>query len=457
MMKKLFYGFGSLSFSVISQTMANFFMFFATTVLNLSGTLVGIAVAIATIWDGVSDTLIGYFSDNHSMGRLGKRNGLMLIATIGMSVSNIALWCVPIGISPILKFVWIILSLLIIETFNTMFSTPYMALGNELSTSYHDRTKINAHATVFFLLGIIIPSILLYVFLPSTAEYPIGQLNPHGYVKIAITTSAICFVFGVISSLFTTRYIKTRKVRTADKEKFNFKILYRNFIIAFQNAHLRKIIFGYVLTSVATVFICSVGLHFFTYSFFYSSAQITFLLMSLLIGTIISQPLWVYISKRNEKKPALIYGILLTIGSIFGVIFIYLFRIQLYEISFSLMLIAIFTCGIGSGSLYSLPTSIYGDAIMKLKSANQDLTATYSGTITFASNIANSLTQLAVGILLDVIRFDSTVQVQTLAVQTGLALILFVGVQLALILACLIFSRVNEKEKIYMVKKRLKD
>ena len=82
-----------------------------------------------------------------------------------------------------------------------------------------------------------------------------------------------------------------------------------------------------------------------------------------MLGTIISQPLWVMISKKKRKKPALVAGILTTILSVFGVIFIYLFRIQIYEISFYLMIVAIFICGIGSGSLYSLPTSIYGDLI----------------------------------------------------------------------------------------------
>ena len=161
MIKKLFYGFGSLSYSVIGQTISNFFMFFATSVLGISGTYVGIAVAISTIWDGISDTLIGYASDNKPIGRLGKRNGYMLIASIGMSIANIFLWCIPNQINIILKFVWILVSLLTLETFNTMFATPFMALGNELAESNDDRTKINACSTIFYLIGIIVSIIVI--------------------------------------------------------------------------------------------------------------------------------------------------------------------------------------------------------------------------------------------------------------------------------------------------------
>ena len=295
MRKKLLYGFGGLSYSIISQTVSTFFMFYATTVLKLSGTIVGVIVAVSTIWDGISDTIVGFFSDNYPIGRLGKRNGYMFIATIGMAICNLTLWCVPNNISVILKSVWLLASLILLETFNTMFATPYYALGNELAESKDDRTKINASSTIFYLIGIIIPSALMLIFLKDTEEYPIGQLNPNGYVMIAIVTSIICFLFGMICALG----VKNRNLdKITTKDKFSIKTLFANFLLSFKDRTLRRIIFGYVCTSIATVFLCSVGLHFFTYSLFYNSTQITILLLMLIVGTIVSQPLWVKISAR---------------------------------------------------------------------------------------------------------------------------------------------------------------
>jgi len=446
MYKKFFYGIGSLGYSVIGQTISNFFMFFATSVLGLKGVFVGVAIAISTIWDGVSDSIIGFFSDNYRIGKLGKRNGFMLIATFGMAIFNLLLWIIPININQWVKFVWILVSLLLLETFNTMFATPYMALGNDLADSYHDRTKINASKTIFYLLGIIIPSILLIIFLPSTEEYPIGQLNPAGYINIAIVTSIICLIFGLVCSLTTIPKLKKQDIEMKHK-KFSFSKILKSFSATFKNKKLRTIIWGYVMTSIATVFLCSVGLHFFTYSFFYTSKQITFLLLCLMGGTIISQILWVWLSKKHSKKPALILGILLTILSVFGIITIYLFRIELYNISYYLMLGLVFVCGIGSGSIYTLPSSMYGDVIDQISKGNDDKTATFGGTLTFASNIANSITQFVVGVLLDVIKFDSSLEVQSLGVQTGLALILFVGVQASLIVGCSIFAGYKEKKE----------
>lgn len=442
--KKVFYGFGGLSYSVISQTVSNFFMFFATSVMGLKGVLVGVAVAISTIWDGISDTIVGFLSDNKPMGKMGKRNGYMLIATIGMSIFNIVLWVIPSTLSSGLKFVWILISLFLLETFNTMFATPYSALGNDMATSYDDRTKINAYNTVFYLIGIIIPSVLLVIFLPNTDEYPIGQLNPAGYIKIAITTSTICLLFGLMSSILTIP--KEKNENNKSKTKFSLKELYKSFLKSFSSKKLNKLILGYVFTSIATVFLCSVGLHFFTYSFFYTSNQIMGLLLTLLLGTIISQPVWVLISKKKKKKPALILGILVTIFSVFGIISLYIFRIELYKISYFLMLCLILLCGVGSGSIYTLPVSLYGDAIDSM-SVSKNKMATYGGMLTFAGNIANSITQFLVGILLDVIKFDSAKEVQSLGVQTGLALIVFVGIEASLILGCLTFASYKEKSE----------
>ncbi len=443
-MKKVFYGFGGLSYSVINQTIANFFMFFATSVLGLQGTLVGIIIAISTVWDGVSDAVVGFLSDNYPLGKMGRRNGYMLLATIGMSVFNIALWCIPNSLSKGLMFIWLLVSLLLLETFNTVFATPYTALASDLAKNNEDRTKFNSANTIFYLIGIIIPSVLMVVFLPNTETYPVGQLNPGGYIKIAITTSIICLIFGLICSLTTTD--KYYKIKFGSSQNFSLKVLGQGFIRIIKNSRLRPLIVGYICSSTTTVFLCGIGLHFFTYSLFYTSTQITILLFILVLGNIISQPLWLFLSKKIKKRPALILGFIITIVSVFGIIIVYFFRIELVNISFYVNIVFILICGMGSGALYTLPVSLYGDVVKEINRGN-DNNASYLGALTMASNIANSLSQIIIGVLLDIIKFDSTLSVQSLGVQYGLALILFVGIELFLILGCFVYSGYKEKRE----------
>ena len=244
---KIAYGIGNLGYSVISQTITNFFMFFGTSVLKISGVLVGVAIAISTFWDGFTDPFVGYLSDKYSILKLGHRRGYMLIATFGMIICNIFIWIVPVSCSEMVKFLWITIGLISIETFNTLYSTPYMALGTDISTNENDRTKVQISKTIFFLIGMIIPSVLLYVFLPNTAEYPVGQLNPDGYRYMSIITSIICFISGLACICFT----KEKQKKEVFDDNKNLKNIFKDFVKAIKIKPLAIIIFGYAIVMLS--------------------------------------------------------------------------------------------------------------------------------------------------------------------------------------------------------------
>ena len=434
---RVVYGIGNFGYSVVSQTLTNFFMFFGTSVLKLSGALVGIAIAISTFWDGFTDPIVGYLSDTYPFLKMGHRRGYMFVATFGMIAFNLFIWFVPVGLSSGLKFVWILVGLLCIETFNTFYSTPYMALGTDISTNYHDRTLIQISKTCFFLLGMIVPSVLLYVFLPNTEEYPIGQLNPVGYRYMAIFTSAMCLISGLICVFF----IRREKEPASEKVRFKMSVIFSDFVNTLKCKNLSLLIFGNAICMISGTILTSVGMHFFTYCFDLTSMHITILMVVLLSGIFLSQPLWFKLSVSRDKKQSLLSAIFVSVTGSFLIIIIFLLRYNI-PLPFLFICLAIFVCGAGSGALFSIPTSMYSDAITKQnKLTGHNKTAMYSGVLTFTSNIANCLALLIIGVLLDIIGFDPEVHVQSLGAQTGLALILFVGVQIALIAGYFLFSK----------------
>ena len=442
---KLFYGIGNLGYSVVSQTITNFFMFFGTSVLKIPGSLIGLAVAISTVWDGITDPIVGYLSDNHSIKGFGNRNGYMLIATFGVSIINIFIWCVPLNMPTSLKFVWILISLILIETFNTFFATPYSALSSDIVNDYNDRTQIQIYKTIFFLLGMILPSVLLNVFLPSSVDYPQGQLNPYGYRGIAIFSSIVMMVCGLICVFGTIKFSRN-SIKNNNNEKFSFKKIFYDFVGCLKNKHLRLIILGYSLSMVSASILTSVGMHFFTYCFKYSTFKITCILSALLFGMAISQPIWYKISVKEDKKPALILGLVTAIVGVFLIMLIFLFKELIINASFYFIMFSMFIIGFGSGTLYCLPSSMFLD-VLSLEDKNNNKSATYSGFLTLSSNLANAMALLVVGILLDVIKFNPLNITQNRITQTGIAIILFVGVLFSLISSLFIFSRYKIKEK----------
>ena len=445
--KKTIYGIGNLGYSVVSQTITNFFMFFGTSVLKVSGTLIGLAIALSTVWDAVTDPIVGYISDNKKLGVFGYRNGYMLIGTIGITICNLFIWCVPLNLNEWVKFVWVMLTLVLNETFCTLFSTPYGALCSDIVSDYDDRTIIQVFKTFFFLLGMILPSIMLYVFLPSTSEFPQGQLNPEGYKHIAIFTSLVMLVCGLVCTFGTLKLSKQSKTENL-KNDGGIGQIFKGFVTCLKNEHLKTIILGYSLSMISAAILTSVGLHFFTYCFAYSSLKITILLSALLVGMLMGHPVWYKLSLKEDKKPALLSGLMV---SIFGVIIImlsYIFKSLLSTFSFYIILVAIFIVGFGAGTLYSLPSSMYMDAISYVnKTTNTNNSGTYQSFLTFSYNIANATALFVVGVLLDLIKFNPQLTNQTRPVQTGIAIILFVGVLISLIGSFCLFNKYKLKKK----------
>ena len=98
-------------------------------------------------------------------------------------------------------------------------------------------------------------------------------------------------------------------------------------------------------------------------------------------------------------------------------------------------------CGVGSGAMYTLPNSVYNDEVKKVNDSATNNSATYLGMYTFSSSVITAFAQFVCGVLLDIIGFDSKLIDQSLAVQTGLALILFVGIMVVLILSYILFDK----------------
>ena len=436
MKREVFYGVGNLSFSIVANTISNFFMFFGTSVLGVKGALVGIAIAIGTIWNGIGDPIMGVVSDKFKIGKLGYRKGYMLIGAIGMALANFAVWYVPINASVGIKFIWMLVAIVVIQTFLVAYTTPYYALGVDISTGKNSMTRLMISKALFMFLGLVLPSVLITIFLPNTQEYGVGQLNPYGYQKIAVVVSTICVMTAIMCILFTPNKLMRNEV----SRKFSLKNTAKKFFKIIKNKNMFRLILGSALADVSAVILTSVGMHFFTYCFYYTSGQITTILLTLLVGASVSQFLWYKMSKKSKIK-TMLTSIFVTVIGVFCVLLVYVFRFNLNRYSFYLEIVSIFVCGFGSGALYTIPVSLYNDEVKIINAKTQEQqTATYTGIYTFSSSVLTALTQLITGVMLDLIHFDPSVVDQTISVQTGLALILFVGIMSVLILSYYLFG-----------------
>ncbi len=136
---KFIYGFGQMIESGYT-TVAGFIFFYYTAVLGMSGSLVGLALAISMAVDAILDPFIGSLSDN-VRSKFGRRLPLMALGAPLMALSLGLLFAPPAGLAPFLLFGWLTLSKLSLRGFASMFNLPYFALGAEMADGYVERSQ----------------------------------------------------------------------------------------------------------------------------------------------------------------------------------------------------------------------------------------------------------------------------------------------------------------------------
>ena len=439
---KLCYATGNLGYGVISQTITTFIMFYGTSVLGIKGTLVGLCVALSAFWDGLSDPIVGYLSDITKSKFWGRRLGYLFFGTMGMVIVNILLWSVPSGFGEVGKFFWLLFALIGVETANTCFATPYVALGIDIAPGYNEQSTLQGYKTVFFILGMVLPSLLMMIFMPS-GDNSMSQLVQSGYIYMSYATSALGLICGLICVFGTMGRVKSMPVyKTKNKEKNAFFKIFYNFFVTLKRKNYGSIIISYSVALISAAFLTSVGMHLFTYCFHFNTTQIPIIMTALFVGAIASQPFWIFLSRRIDKKPALNWAYILILVGIFITFWVFVFREFLgVGVTFYIVLFCIFFCGFGTGALYSLPISMFADNVTMDKiRTGENNSATYSGYMTFAYNIANSVALLIIGVLLDLIKFDATSPVQALKVQNYLGAIVFGGCMICITIAMIVLK-----------------
>ena len=453
---KLWYGLGAFGYGSIGQTMGSFLMFFGTAILGVPGVLMGIAVALGTVCDASTDPFVGHMSDKTKSKRFGKRHGFILFACIAVAVTNLMLWSISPSWSVMTKFLVLTALLLIIEAFNTCYSTPYSALGLDLAKSYDERTAIQGYKTVFQFLSLLVPSILMTLFLTPTDYVTMGA-SVRGYQRIALLTSTLCIICGIICFIGTYKH-RTQglphnrviaKSNNPPRHNAQEPGIFADFFSIMKQKNVRLLIFGYAVSLTAGAFITSLGLHVFTYTFGFSTIEIPIIMACLIGGIIFGQPLWFFISRKTDKVTALMTALGVVILAIIIFAAVLSFRNMIYANQvLPLVCFAMLLAGVGTGCLYSLPISMYADLVdLQNKKTGVDKTAKATGFLTFCTKISNALIMFLIGVSLDLVGFRGGSRVQSMNTQNWLGWLLIAGVGIACVTAIFIYSKYTDLSK----------
>jgi len=145
------FGVGTVGVSIMLNAVTTYFPAFMATVLGQSPQLAGYLLMVSKLADAVIDVVIGMVSDR-TRSRWGRRKPYLAAGALLSAISFLMLFAPP-ALTQTGLVVWMIVGLVIYSTAYSLFNVPYMAMPGELTSGFHERTRLIGWRTVFVSIG----------------------------------------------------------------------------------------------------------------------------------------------------------------------------------------------------------------------------------------------------------------------------------------------------------------
>jgi len=239
--QKLAYGMGALANNFLGGAIG--YMSIVLIVgLGMNPALVGTLQAIPRLTDALTDPIMGYISDK-TQSKYGRRRPYIFIGSIAVGLIFALMWQLPDGHGEMWYF-WVFLAWsLVFYLAYTMFATPWVALGYEMTPDYHERTRLMGTQN---FIGQFAWITLPWFYAIMENDYFFDNAVD-GARTLAIILGVVVAVLGVSSAIIC----KERFVATGDEVelklseiKHHFAEFFKGFLITIKNKDFLKLCVG---------------------------------------------------------------------------------------------------------------------------------------------------------------------------------------------------------------------
>ncbi len=285
------YGLGQTGAQVFRDTPAALLPVYMTTVLGVPAWLAGLVILLPKLWVIICDPLVGAWSDRResSIGRIP----FLVGGAIATSIGFVLLFNLPAMGSPYAAAATSAVFLLAMTAFSA-FSVPYLAVATTLSADPHERTKLLAWRIAFTTLGVVLGIGLAQ---PTVVWLGGGR---QAWSVMSVIFAALCLV----SMLGCALGLRSRLHRpAAAKAPVPFT---RMLGAAWRNRAFRQLTAIHLLQTVGQACSYTVVALVFVYLVDRIELLTAYVLIMSLAG-LVTQPLWLRISRRIGKISLFVY------------------------------------------------------------------------------------------------------------------------------------------------------
>jgi GPH family glycoside/pentoside/hexuronide:cation symporter len=339
---KVAYGSADFGFAFVDSTLAVLFAIFLTDIVGISPKMAALAIFIGKSWDWINDPLVGYFADR-TRSRWGRRRPFLLFGFVPFGFAFSMLWWIPPFRTELALAAYYAVAYFFFDLMVTITSMPYFALTPELTQDYDERTSLTSYRMAFSLIGglvaFVVPLAIIGETIPANADR-------------AIMMGAIFAVAASIPMLFTflgTRERTEYMVQEPPTLRESLKAAKKNrpFIFAM----------GIFLFTWTAMSIIENQLFYFLEYRMGLEAEAPIVAGTVFIAAILVLPLWVYLSKKTDKRKAYIFGMLFLSTVMVSLIFIP------PTMGLGLIITLAALAGVGVSAVHVLPWAMIPDAV----------------------------------------------------------------------------------------------
>jgi glycoside/pentoside/hexuronide:cation symporter, GPH family len=208
--QKIAFGAGHLVNNLLPGALG-VFAFFLLTAFGMDPFMAGLLGGLPRFFDALTDPIMGYISDN-TTSKYGRRRPYIFIGAIMSGILFIILWQLNPENSQMYNFWYFLIISLVYMLANTMFSTPLIGLGYEMSSDYNERTKLMAYAQfVGQFAWMIVPWFWVLIANPNLFDS-----QAEGVRKLAFIVGGLCIFLGVLPALFNKEIDQSNLTNRAD-------------------------------------------------------------------------------------------------------------------------------------------------------------------------------------------------------------------------------------------------
>jgi GPH family glycoside/pentoside/hexuronide:cation symporter len=410
-------------------------MKFSTDVLLIAPGVMGAIYSLSRIWDAISDPLVGYFSDRTS-SRLGRRRTWILASCLPISLGFYMVFAPPMSFDTAALTWWMAIAIIFFYSAMTLFFVPHMALGAELTTDYHERSRLFGMRHLFYTIGSIISLATMY-FLITEEFKPGGDVRAlaKDYALIAVVVMSVLVIYAV--------------TQLRERPEFQNRVQgspIQAFRDIWHNPHARLLIVVTFIEHVGSAAIAVLTLYV-THYVVGAPTWAPFVILAYMVPSSLSVPLWLPLSRRYGKIRVWIFGMVLT-GVSFGGMFFLPFLDTVAERLWLIMIMAAFA-GLAAGCGGTIGPSVQGDVIdYDEHVTGERKEGSYFAAWNFVYKSALGIMLLMTGFALEFSGFVPNQQ-QTMEVQLVMVSLYGLFPLVCYVVGAILFSRFKLDEKEY--------